>query len=254
MGGDTADALRAGLYSYASSTAASVIGDAYNGSSAFVEKAFVHGVTQGAISEVAGGSFRAGFWGAFIGSVAPIRSGFGGSGVSGAIARTTAAAILGGIGAELGGGKFRNGALSGAFVRLFNHELGGHNAPKRPKRLLGEVNGKGNSAVFDAGQKIRIEPYSHTVGADPFSYEVDYHFYDRNSNLLPMAVPLDVFGNSVPAYVRHATTGFGVGGPDMIFVAPSELYSYVQWRVTIPHQTQTNQNSMGWNLRVYEVP
>lgn len=87
-----------------------------------------------------------------------------------------------------------------------------------------------------------------------FSYEVDYHFYDRNSNLLPMAVPLDVFGNSVPAYVRHATTGFGVGGPDMIFVAPSELYSHVQWRVTIPHQTQTNQNSMGWNLRVYEVP
>ena len=38
------------------------------------------------------------------------------------MARTTIASVIGGTAAELGGGKFANGAVSGAFVHMFNAE------------------------------------------------------------------------------------------------------------------------------------
>ena len=113
----------------------------------------------------------------------------------------------------------------------------------------------GSSKTFDAGHKIRIEPYSHTIGADPFDYEVDYHYYDNNGKLIPMAAPLNAFGRPIPAFARHVTTGQGGGVPDATLIAPAlqfDGYSgRVQWRVTIPRQMETHQNSMGWNLRVY---
>ncbi|MCH9814194.1 MAG: hypothetical protein K0U47_09675 [Epsilonproteobacteria bacterium] len=39
--------------------------------------------------------------------------------------RTTIAGVVGGTASELGGGKFANGAVSGAFTHMFNHEAGG---------------------------------------------------------------------------------------------------------------------------------
>jgi len=38
------------------------------------------------------------------------------------VARTTIAATVGGTASEIGGGTFANGAVSGAFVHLFNAE------------------------------------------------------------------------------------------------------------------------------------
>ena len=86
-------------------------------------KAFLHGVSQGFMNKVRGGSFRSGFWGGFVGSMAegPLSS-IEGGGAGKVFARTAIAATAGGISAELGGGKFANGALSAAFVHLFNGE------------------------------------------------------------------------------------------------------------------------------------
>ena len=50
------------------------------------------------------------------------KSGLGGSGPAGMIIRTMIASVIGGTGARLGGGKFANGAVSAAFVHLFNAE------------------------------------------------------------------------------------------------------------------------------------
>lgn len=127
------------------------------------------------------------------------------------------------------------------------------------KRLLGEVNGMGNSITVDAGSKILIEPYSHTIGADPFVYNVNYQFYDSNGKLVPNMVPLNAFGNAVPAFSRQVITGQGGGVPNLTFTAPqSSPQSYyngrVKWHITIQRQVVTHQNSMGWNLRVYEAP
>ncbi len=162
-----------------------------------------------------------------------------------------ASGVVGGLAARFGGGDFSNGALTAAYAYLFNDAL----HPK--KTLLGEVNGRGASKTFDAGNSIHIEPYSHTLGTESFSYEVDYRYYDSNGKLMPMAVPLNEFGNPKPAFTGSAITGQGGGIPDLTFTAPALRVdgagTRVQWRVTIPNQASTHDNSLGVNLRVYRV-
>ena len=79
---------------------------------------------QNHINGLQNGKFKTGFWGGAIGS-AVASSGLTGDTSNrewNAIAKRTAiAATAGGITAELGGGKFSNGARSSAFVSLYNH-------------------------------------------------------------------------------------------------------------------------------------
>lgn len=77
-----------------------------------------HGVAQGAISAATGGEFRHGFYAGFFTSAAApyIQEALPGN----VIAQTIAAAIVGGTASVVGGGKFANGAVSGAFTYLFN--------------------------------------------------------------------------------------------------------------------------------------
>ena len=78
----------------------------------------LHGVSQGAVTEAAGGELRHGFYAAAFSSAA---SGWIGNNIpGGVIGETIAAAAVGGTASELGGGKFANGAASGAFTYLFN--------------------------------------------------------------------------------------------------------------------------------------
>lgn len=51
--------------------------------------------------------------------------------------RVTAAAVVGGVSSTLGGGKFKNGAVTAAFGRLFNHELPGHTDEKHFRTAAG---------------------------------------------------------------------------------------------------------------------
>jgi len=81
-----------------------------------------HGLSRGIIAQMQGGNFRAGFWSGFAASAFSPGTTMGGTGVGGFAARTTIAATVGGTASELGGGKFANGAVSGAFVHMFNHE------------------------------------------------------------------------------------------------------------------------------------
>jgi len=113
-------ALTGAAYGALSGGIAGYIGGAMSGG---IGRSLAHGVSQGAISEARGGSFRAGFWSGLAGSVAPVGGIARGSNSAGAIfARTAAAAVLGGTASRLGGGKFANGAVTGAFVHLFNAE------------------------------------------------------------------------------------------------------------------------------------
>ena len=83
-----------------------------------------HGLAQGGgVSRLAGGSFRAGFWGGSVGHWAGGRALLlGGDGAMSMAGRTAAAAVAGGAAAELGGGKSGNGAVSAAFAHLFGNE------------------------------------------------------------------------------------------------------------------------------------
>ena len=88
-------------------------------------KWLVHGIAQGAISELRGGNFQSGFVGAVAGSVAGGASDsvMGSLGVASNVgSRTAVAGIFGGLAAKASGGSFADGAVSAAFTHLFNAE------------------------------------------------------------------------------------------------------------------------------------
>ena len=106
--------LKAGAIAGASAFITNQIGGAgFN----WAEKAVVHGVAQGGLSVAQGGSFKSAFLSAAFTSAGldflpemDIASG------------TAVAAVIGGTGSVIGGGKFANGAVTGAFIYAYNHK------------------------------------------------------------------------------------------------------------------------------------
>jgi hypothetical protein len=91
-----------------------------------IAKALVHGVVGGALAVAQGGDFTSGFVANAIGAAAGFitqESALGSiSGNEGVLARTAIAAAAGGTASVLTGGKFANGAITGAMAHLFNFE------------------------------------------------------------------------------------------------------------------------------------
>lgn len=107
----------------------------FNGGGAMaLFKATAHGLTQGAISQSRGGSFREGFYGGFSSSGLSV----GTKGYGGFAGRTMIMAVVGGTASQLGGGKFANGAVSGAFVHMFNAEWEDKQAKGTPKNNVAQ--------------------------------------------------------------------------------------------------------------------
>jgi RHS repeat-associated protein len=84
-------------------------------------KTMLHGLSRGIISKLQGGTFKAGFMSG-LSSAFDIGTKAFGYGAGGFTMRTAVMAIVGGTASALGGGKFSNGAISGAFVHMFNAE------------------------------------------------------------------------------------------------------------------------------------
>ncbi len=97
-------------------------------------KTMLHGLSRGIISKLQGGSFKAGFMSG-LSSAFDIGTKAFGIGAGGFSMRTAVMAIVGGTASALGGGKFSNGAVSGAFVHMFNDEMGTAIAKARQKAL-----------------------------------------------------------------------------------------------------------------------
>jgi len=79
-------------------------------------RALAHGLTRAGIAKAQGGKWSAGFWSGFAGSalggLSNYAKSFGG--------KMAISAIVGGTASRLGGGKFANGAVSAAFVHMYN--------------------------------------------------------------------------------------------------------------------------------------
>ncbi len=73
-------------------------------------------MTRAAITKAQGGRFSAGFWSGFASSGFSV----GNKDYGGVEGRTMIMAVIGGTVSEISGGKFANGAVTGAFVHLFN--------------------------------------------------------------------------------------------------------------------------------------
>lgn len=92
----------------------------------FSEKVLGHAAIGGSMEEVRGGKFVQGFLsGGFAEAASPgiNEIGEGDHGFGAICARSAAAAVVGGTAAVIGGGKFENGAMTGAFSQLLNNEV-----------------------------------------------------------------------------------------------------------------------------------
>jgi hypothetical protein len=122
--------LQGALFSVASMAAAAGVGEMFGHAVGTfgheLARAAVHGLIQGALGAAQGGKFGAAFL------AAGVTSGYGSSGlgqIGNRVTRVISAAVLGGTVSKIGGGKFANGAVTGAFVQAFNHG-GRHDEPE----------------------------------------------------------------------------------------------------------------------------
>ena len=82
----------------------------------------MHGIARAAISKAQGGRWSSGFWSGFASDLFSPGTKLGGDGAGGFTLRTSIAAVVGGTVSQNTGGKFANGAVSGAFTHMFNAE------------------------------------------------------------------------------------------------------------------------------------
>jgi hypothetical protein len=86
-------------------------------------KATAHGLSRGVITAAQGGKFGAGFASGFVSSGFAVgKDTFESLKGAAVAARTAVMAVVGGMTSQFTGGKFANGAITGAFVHLFNNE------------------------------------------------------------------------------------------------------------------------------------
>ncbi len=81
-------------------------------------KAAAHGLSRVAFAKAQGQKTSSAFWSGFVASGFSV----GNEGYGGMEARTAIMAIVGGTTSEISGGKFANGAVTGAFIHLYNAE------------------------------------------------------------------------------------------------------------------------------------
>lgn len=139
-------------------------------SSQGMKKVFLHGLTGGASSVVNGGKFGPRFMSAGFTQAVTLGGGFqalglkeGAQGWDGRAQNAIAAGIVGGTASVIGGGKFANGAMTGAMSRMFNDLAHDETAKqtndhqKQAKNSLNADASKGNPTVtgsVEAGGQV----------------------------------------------------------------------------------------------------
>jgi len=124
--------LKAAFVGGITGAAFGAIGDKFTGVKSFADKGamnklFLHGLTGGASSVANGGKFGPGFMSAGFTQSVSLGGGFDALGMSDSVEgwenktqNAIAAGIVGGTASVIGGGKFANGAMTGAMSRMLN--------------------------------------------------------------------------------------------------------------------------------------
>ena len=115
--------------------------------------AVAHGVAQGGLSYAQGGQFAVGFaWG------------FGGK--MGEGYEIWGSMVVGGVAARLSGGSFANGAMTGAYVYLFNASL--HTDMRQNTTTFDPRPEDPNGEPFTIETRVRVDSHSLPGAGDPF--------------------------------------------------------------------------------------
>jgi RHS repeat-associated protein len=195
-------------------------------------RVLAHGLAGGGLSELGGGTFKAGLFAGVAGSAGGLgsRRWFGNpgtGGVPGTIKRTLTAAIAGGAGSVAGGGKFQNGAKSAAFAHLLNDELPAHapslwEALRRNTSLQVGVGAGLESKIGFLGGHLKAGLGSATV-----NYKVNAMFEDEGS--------YDMSGPSLGVGLGGSKEAFSpnlelINGKRISQIFDSDLGSTKSWR------------------------
>jgi len=162
------------------------------------------------------------------------------------------AAAVGGTVSELGGGKFANGALTGAYGYLFNYHLSRNNEQVGERfdrsrwnrqSTLWEAN---TSHTFVAGDRIAVQAWSDAL-TPPHQFDFTVLAVGMNANGTVQSSLSTEYWSGPQSY--SVTTG-GLYMPQRVF--ESDLHSpVVQWTVSIPLQTGTpHGNTAGPTLNI----
>ena len=173
----TGGSLKGALFGALSGAIAGAIGNHFGPLSPSVrrelQRAMAHGISGGMLASAQGGKFGAGFLAnAFASGSGSFTPGWGRFEI-------VKAALVGGTGSSLGGGKFENGAVSGAFTYIFNQAL--HSEGQKgdsPDR-------RGFASIDEAGTAASIEARALTIACDDeFEYGGEIYRYEENGDFL----------------------------------------------------------------------
>ena len=115
-------------------------------------KASFHGLNQGVAHEAMGGSFEHGFLAGSFVSLAQQPTLL----ASTPEQKVVISSIVGGTVSSLGGGKFANGALSAAFIQMYNHNSQHGSSPKIGELELTDVEGSTIKCGYSIGNYFNI--------------------------------------------------------------------------------------------------
>lgn len=164
-----------------------------------VPKAFLHGVTQGEISELQGGDFRSGFFGGLGGELS---NNF----FKGNILMTS---IAGGTISSLSGGSFANGAITATFVATYNDAMHSNTTIKKWQNFFSAfwnyTIGGGDIILNDAEManiyKTAIESKAFTNGGECYKdfirYGVNFDNTEYSFSIGRASLYIDYSGNVV---------------------------------------------------------
>jgi RHS repeat-associated protein len=173
-------------------------------------RAGAHGSFQGGMSMFQGGKFIHGFAAGAMGSVSGAYT--QGSSVD---LQLIVAAGVGGTAAAIGGGKFVNGAITGAYVALFNHLMHPPQTGGTPRKLADDDQ---ENLLKKVNEATRQERVNNMANNDPWNPEIDDSIsVDFNIDGLPE-------GNSLTGYEIYTTGGVEIK-VDNISIQATVIYS-----------------------------
>jgi hypothetical protein len=214
-----------------------------------------HGLVGGLVSVASGGRFGSGFLAGGVSSFAPAPT--PGQSWEETFDGTTVSAILGGAGSALGGGKFANGAVTGAFAYLFNDLAHPSNQivatafdPKRWQFVAEVLDLPGeDTLIINAGNTIGLATSSSggPLPTNQFWFDVSAQPLNPNGSLQASAT---VLGWGGPSAYSSGFTG-NYSKPNLFVLQSLTLDTNNRWTITIQNLDEAHDNSMYNSVKVY---
>ncbi len=211
-----------------------------------IARAYTHGFAQGMISETFGGDFISGFAAGGLGSLGGSAfMMYGGRFASSTIGNYAFSGLAGGVGAELSGANFWEGAAIGLMTAGLNHLQQGLTRPKFDDLLANYPTDPNNPMADMAGEDV----YKLIGGQVLSEHNRDPNSY-RNACALRTSRALNYAGTGIPKI--PGKTLAGADGKNYFYRA-SNLYKWMSKPAVFgkPNISTTNAANLSGNKGIY---